>query len=105
MAEEWVSLRKKNRNIWKNRSLKVSGAASWGHELKPSISIILPLAGLVGNEHMAARERLRMGLFTMPQRHETDGAVLLGFATSPCYGEPTERINTATKRSCRHAQK
>jgi len=71
---------------------------------------ILPQAGLEDSENISASEiahRLsscRTGLFTTPQRHETDGVVLLGFKISPCYGDATQRINTAAERSSRRAQ-
>lgn len=55
------------------------------------------------NENISASEiahglsGCRTGLFTMPQRHKTDGVVLLGVKISPCYGDPMKGINTVTE--------
>lgn len=81
-----------------NRNLKVH----CGHLGKFIDSFRLPRsarAGLVHKENLSAHGLggCRTALLTMPQRHETDGAVLLGFKISPCSGDPMKRINPGTE--------
>lgn len=69
---------------WENRNLQVQ-RSHLGKFMKTSHLPRSARAGLVHKENLSAHRLggCRTGLFTMPQRHRTDGAVLLGFKIRP----------------------
>lgn len=90
---------------WKSRNLKVQ-CSPLGKFIKTSHVPHSARAGLVHKENLSA-PRLRgcrTGLFAMPQRHETDGAVLLAFKIRACSRDPTGWINPGTERASGCAQ-